>query len=217
MRMTAVLFFAAMSVMAQTATPTPATLTLTGPTSVYPGQTANLTLTLAGSQGTAGGLQWSIAGPTGVTFAAPVPGAGSTAATKTPYCNAANTTCLTVGMTTATPPVLSDQPEADGVVATIAASIPTGTAPGSASIPLSGVAAADTTGNTVSISSGAAYSVLVLSPCDANADGRVDASDVTAVLSPIVNGGTCSYVKGCNIDNLIAVLNAANGGSCTIQ
>lgn len=217
-KIAALIFGLALPACAQT------TLTLTGPATIQPGTTATLTLTLAGSSGqNVSGLMWSLTPPASSTVSAPTNGAAATAAQKTPYCTSTNATCVSIGLSTATPPVPTNQSYADGVVATIPVAIPRTTTAGSVSIPLTNLSAASTQGFNVAISSGAAYSLNVLSLCDVNGDGVVNYLDVQAILSVLLglNGQTSCPASlsadGCTLETLIAVDVAATGGACTLK
>lgn len=195
-----------------------ATLILTGPATAAPGSSVTVSLGLAGSSGqNLAALQWTAIPPAGVTISSVASGAASTAATKTPYCNTGNTLCILVGLSTATPPVITNAVYADGVVATLQVAIPATAAPGPMTIPLTGLLGASTAASGVTITSGTAYSLTVLNKCDVNKDGSVTYLDVQAVLNPALGNGVCPISQGCTPLTVIAVLVAALGSACLLQ
>jgi len=196
-------------------------LTLTGPAKTYPGgPPVTLTLTLAGSSGqNLAGLEWTLTAPTGATLSNVTQGAASASATKTPYCNPADTLCLLTGLSSTTPPVITNAVYTDGVVASIELTFPSGTPIGPASIPLTGLLGASLSATSVSISSGPAYSINVTyNPCDVNQDGSVNYSDAELIVQAIIGSASCpaTFSAGCSLDSLQAVLTAASGGACSL-
>lgn len=191
------------------------TLTLTGPASTQPGQTVPLTLTLAGATGkNISGLQWSTVPPTGLTVSSVTSGSMLGPVGKAVYCSANNQICLAIGLSSTN--VITNNPATDGTVASIQVAVATNAPTGATPIPLSGLFAADTGALNVAITSGAPYSILILSKCDANGDGTVDYKDVQAVLNGIFTPAACPLTGGCTLQSLVAVLRAANGSACSL-
>lgn len=190
-----------------------ATLTLTGPASALPGQAVTLTLTLAGTAGlNLSGFQFSL--PPGSVLASPAVSPAGAAIGKGAYCGPAG--CLDVGLSTATPPVVSNNPLSDGAALSVQLTIGTAAAPGVLALPLSGLLGASTAGVAIPITSGPAYSIRVLSKCDANGDGVTDFKDVQSVVAALNAGSGCPLAGGCTVVSLVTVLLAALGGACSL-
>lgn len=131
-----VILFAVSSLTAQT-------VTLSAFGAVYPGSTVTITATLSGSSGAnIGGLQFQLA--SGLTF---TPGAASVAANKTLWSYAATGTNILIGLTPATPQVVTDAAFSDGILGSFPFSIPSSAAVGSlVSVPLTALAGVSTAG-----------------------------------------------------------------------
>ena len=193
-------------------------LTITGPASVSGLNTAMLTLTLSGSAATnLTGIQWTIAPQQGFVFQPAVASAQTIAAGKGIYCNLANGICVVITPPNATPTVLSNTPFADGVVATIPILVAK-SASGSINLPLVSLIGASTSGSSVTVNSGAAYSVNITSNCDYNGDGVINYLDVSAIISAIIGQSECSanFAAGCSLASVEAVVQAALGGTCPL-
>jgi hypothetical protein len=218
--------FALLLTLSMVAAAAQTTLTLTGPATLIPGQTATLTLSLAGSSGTnTTALEFGFAPPTGVTISSVAPAAASTAAGKNPLCNTttpANTKCILVGQSLATPPVLSNTPYSDGAVATVSVAVASTVTAGATSIPLNNLVAANTAAGNVPLTGGTAYAPSFgYSPCDINQDGVVNYLDFDAVVNPaitpsLVCPAAAVSAGGCTLQVAIAILIAAGGGACTL-
>jgi hypothetical protein len=194
------------------------TLTVTGPASVAQGQTAAFTVSLTGSSGlNLAGLQWTLATATGQTWGTPTISTCDAALGKGAYCNPAGL-CLAVDQSNATPPVLSNNPFADGAVLTIPATF-TSTPLGSLSFPLTALLGVSTTAAPITIAAATAFTITVTpSHCDYNGDGAVNDLDVQAIISAIEGPGVCSasFAAGCSLHSLQAVVQAALGGACIL-
>jgi hypothetical protein len=191
-------------------------LTITGPASITAGGNGTLTLTLSNSTGqNLSGVQWSSATPSGISYGVPVLGSVSNTTGKGIFCNAANSTCILIGFSNATPPVISNTPFADGILATLPISIANTVAPGSLSLPLSGLFGASASGSNVAITSGATYTITVLSRCDVNGDGAVNGADIQAMIQALTGKGSCP-TSSCTVQTTIQVIIAALGGACQL-
>jgi hypothetical protein len=192
-----------------------ATLTLTGPANVTPGATATLSATLSGVTGTQfTAFQMSLTLPPGITLGTVTASPAGIAVGKGSYCGPA--ICLELGMTNATPPVLSNNPMVDGQALSLQLVVsPTATA-GVVAIPLVNLLGASVAGEPIPLVSGPVYSLRVLSKCDVNQDGLIDFRDVQAMVGVLDNGGTCPLSGGCTVAALVVVLVAALGGACTL-
>lgn len=170
------------------------TLSVASPvTSARPGATYGLNVTLAGSAGLAiAGVQWSIVLPAG--FAPTVTaGAASTAANKTVTCSTATAAggtmiCLSVG--------LNSTPFADGVVAVMSGTVPVTATIGAVNFLTSADLAATAAGAGAAIAAGAPLAFTVLSPCDLNGDGKIDAADLALEVGFVVNPSSCQAPAG---------------------
>jgi hypothetical protein len=197
-------------------------LTLTGPVSATAGSSVNLSLALSNSAGQGvTALEYTVTPPSGLTLSVATPGAASTAATKTLYCAPGNATCIALGWTGGTTPTVTNTAYSDGVVSTFTLTVPASTAPGTVSVPLSNLAGITTAGILVSggITSGATYTLKVFSPCDVLQSGTVTGADVQAMLNGSLGFSSCPFSGpgACSLQNVIAVLIASNGGTCTLQ
>lgn len=186
------------------------TITATGPASgVYPGGLANLTVALSGSAGSAlAALQFTVALPAGMTLGTPVVSPAWSTAGFTAYCG--TSTCLLLNFTTMTPTV------ADGTMVTAPVNVTSTFAPGAAAISLTGTVGATGNGTNVPTGAGPAASVKVLNPCDVNGDGIVNFGDVTVVVNSIIGTGSCPLSGGCSLQTVLAVVQNALGGACTL-
>lgn len=189
-------------------------LTVTGPANVQPGQTVTLNVSLAGSAGqNISGLQWTATPASGGSLASTTLGAAGTATGKGLYCSTNNQTCVEPGLSSSN--VITNQPMADGVVATVSLAVAP-TATGTIQVPLTGLFGVSTTGLNVAMTGGAAYAIAVLSKCDANQDGKTDFADAVLVINALTGRGTCPLSGGCTLMTLFSVLTAASGGSCPL-
>lgn len=122
-------------------------------------------------------------------------------------CNPANGTCLIAGSQT----VMSD-----GAVATIPITL--GPTAGTDPVALSGLfAAAVIGGQGVMVNGmtvGVAYSIKVLSRCDLNSDGIVNAADVQLMIGDALGLSTCPTGYTCNLVAVVNEIIAATGGAC---
>jgi hypothetical protein len=185
-------------------------LSLTGPASVAPGGTATLTLSINGSTGASiTALQW--ANPAGVTIGTPAIAPGVAATGKALYCGSNG--CVIVGLAAGK---VSNAAITDGALASIPITLPASSPLGPMTLHLTGLNAANITGNSVAATEGTVYSIRVISKCDVTGDGAVDASDMTPIISAITSGASCPLSGGCTLQSLIAVLLAALGGPCTL-
>lgn len=183
------------------------TLTLTGPVNASPGQSVSLSFNLAGaSTKSISGVQWSTVPSSGTlgTSTTSVPGKGI-------FCSATSQTCMVVGVVGTT---LNNSAISDGVVGQLQLQIPA-TAVGSISVPLSSLAAVDSTGTNVAITSGTLYSLSVLSKCDVNKDGKTDAADAMSIINGALGLSTC-LISSCTLQAAIQVIIAAAGQACTL-
>jgi hypothetical protein len=192
------------------------TLTATGPASVTAGSTATLNVTLSGTSGlSVTGVQWSYILPTGINLGTSVISLTDAGLGKGLYCG--QSVCLAVGFIAATN-AASNAPFTDGLVATVSVAIPANAGLGATPLPLSGLFAANTSGTAIPIVSGATYSLTILpGRCDVNADGKIDGSDVGAMIGMIPWGrNACTVTGGCTVSTLVSVIVAALGGSCSL-
>ena len=185
------------------------TVTLTGPGTVSAGGTATLTVSCTGcSASNVPAVQWTMGLPAGFTLGTPAvtssDPSGSIAA-------CGPLACLVAG----SPIKLTD-----GTIETIPVSIALNAKLGAASIPLSGLFAADINALNVAAVSGAAYSFTVNpSTCDVNSDGIINVADVLVVIAGDIGTGTCpiSAANGsCTIVAVQQVVNAIATGVCKV-
>ena len=184
------------------------TVTLTGPPTVPAGGSATVTVSMSGSSGqSVTALQWSLTLPSGVTMGAPTAASAWSTAGDAATCNPANGTCIIAG---------SQSVMADGVVATIPLTFG---AAGSDPIPLGSLFAAAVIGgagvNVNGMTPGPLYSIKVLSRCDVNSDGIVNAADIQLVINAALGLGACPLSgTACNLVAVVNEVIAANGGAC---
>lgn len=127
-------------------------LTLTTNSAAFPGSVMSFSIALSGSSGNnISGLGFAL--PAGSS--APVLGAASTTATKTLWsATAPNETQLLIGITNATPAVLTNTAYADGAVLTFSYTVPSTATVGSVlSLALASPAAASAAGLNVAVTS----------------------------------------------------------------
>lgn len=186
------------------------TITPTGPATAYPGQSVTATVTMTGSTGQSiAGVQWTFGLPAGLTL-----GTGAV--------SAANGTLgdgLQCGPTFICVVVGSTITMSDGALATVPINIGASVAPGTLSIPLTGLFAATGTGlNVNGMTAGTPYTLKVLSTCDLNADGLVNIQDIQIAISAVIGTGTCptSITGGCSLITIVDEIIAANGGACKV-
>lgn len=184
------------------------TLTLTGPTGpVKPNVPVTFTLTLSGASTNLAALQWGANMPnSSLTWTI---GAAGTAAGKTLYCASAGNICVLVG--------LNQTALANGVIAT-ATWTPqsSGTFSYNVSAPLG--ASNASTAAAVTVTPGTGLSLTITSPCDLNADGLINVSDVQAYLNTFVFSMPGSAVNpiasGSSAVDVQRIATAAAGGAC---
>ena len=177
------------------------TLILTGPVNVLPGASVNFTLSTTGT--VAAGLEWKFTLPTGYTMSEVV-GAAGTASSKVLACSTDGTHCLLYGQTVS---VVSP-----GVIAIVNVTVPSNATPGPVALtpapPASGTDAATATGSSTLVTV-TGLTVNVLDLRDINADGVVNATDVTLMASEVVSGTCANNPNGtgkCDLLQVFAVL-----------
>jgi hypothetical protein len=184
------------------------TFTLSGPVSAWPGQTINLTMTMVGSSGlNIAGVQWSTTLASGMALGAPtVPAAVSTLGDAA-YCGPV--ICLVAG---------SISSLSDGPLATVPVLISAGATPGTVALPLSGLFAASVQGlNVNGLASGTTYSLKLLSRCDLNGDGLINAADVMVAVNAVIQETPCPpFLASCSIVTVVEVASAAQGNACKL-
>lgn len=174
---------------------TAASLSIAGPAAVKNGLPVTVTVSLSNGSGPAG-LQWDMNGlPTGATVT-------SLLASKAAACTTPPTRCLLVSPTTA----LNVTAIPDGPVATF--QYTQGTTPVTAGVVAT--LGATPAGASLTVTPPTATLTIPLqSPCDLNADGKVDGTDVglsiQAALASPANG---------TVLQVIQEIIAANGGAC---
>lgn len=193
-----------------TVLPAQVVVTLTGPGTLVAGSTATLTVSVSGTAAAnVPAVQWTLGLPSGFSVGTPALAstdpAGSIAA-------CGPLACLVAGSATKL---------ADGNIATIPITVPLTAKLGAATIPLSGVIAADAGGlNSPGATTGAVYSFAVSpSPCDLTGDGAVTVADVQAMINDTIGTTACpisSANGGCSVVTVQQVVVAANGGACKV-
>lgn len=182
------------------------TLTLSGPANIRPGQNATVTLTLTAPGAKPAGLQWTATIPAAVGGPGTAAiGASATAAGKTLYRSTDGAVHLLVGLNANT--------MATGEVARYTLTVPAGAAKGLYQIPLSGLIAADTVGDVQPLTSGAAYSIRVLSRADINGDGQTTMIDVQAIIDQVLGRAACTDDQNgdtrCDLIDVLTVIREA--------
>ena len=192
-----------------TVLPAQVVVTLTGPGTLVAGSTATLTVSVSGAAAAnVPAVQWTLGLPSGFTTGTPALAstdpAGSIAA-------CGPLACLVAGSATKL---------ADGNIATIPVTVPLTAKLGAATIPLSGVLAADVNGFNSAAAAGAVYSFAVSpSPCDLTGDGAVTVADVQAMINDTIGTAVCpisSANGGCSVVTVQQVVVATNGGACKV-
>ena len=189
------------------------------PVSVYPGQSTLLNVNLTGSAGLdIAGIQWNnlLVPNSTVTIA---PGSASSVATKGVFCNTPQSMCLVTGLTGPLgAQVVSNNVYSDGVVATINMTVPANTPAGVVPLSVTGTLAAAQQGWFVPITAAPAFSLTVLSMCDLNGDGKIDANDVILMVNQATQKAPCTNdLTGdgtCDAQDVQRVVIAASGGAC---
>ena len=198
----AVILLALVAVLAQaqdsiTATASPSTL--------RPGQTATITLTLAGTPPIAG-VQWLLSAPPGWTVGTTTASSAVTSASKQVTCGAP--VCFVWG--------LNITPVPNGAVATVPVTVPTGTAAGTVQLSVTNTAGATPAGVLQAVT-GVPVTVTVLSVYDINGDGQITTADVNLIVAQVASGTCANDVVGngqCNVLQVIAeVIAWTNAGS----
>lgn len=164
----------------------PVTLTLTGPATIKAGQTLPLTLSAAypvGASANASAFQWSLNYPSGVTAVS----SATSVPTKVKVCTADQATCILAGSGSGTQPMNMTAVNA-GAIASYVLQLPS--TPGPLTISLSGLVAVDGTGLNVAAVSGTPFVVAVLDPRDLNGDTKVDAADVSIMITEVLASKT---------------------------
>ena len=196
------LLFVALAAFGQTAT-----LTLTGPATVRPGQQITLSLGEVATGGNPAGVQWAITLPGSGWTASATAGAATTAVSKTLFCNSVGTFCLIVG--------LNPNTIANGPVAQYVVSVPANATTGTAQIPLSNLLSGNADGIFIPATSGPTYSVTVLALTDLNGDGKTDILDLQLLIPQIVGTSACSNdLNGdskCDLLDALILIRAALG------
>lgn len=184
-------------------------VTLTGPSTVTAGGTVTATITLTGSTGqNVAALQWTLGLTSGVSLGTPTAASAWSTAGDFVTCNPANGTCVEVGSQTAM---------GDGVTASLPLTFSATLAPGTVTIPLSGLFGASTAGTSVNgITSGPAFSIKVLSRCDLNQDGAVNLADVQLMVNDLLGISACPVGLTCSLVGAEQIVIAANGGACKL-
>lgn len=194
------------------------TLQLSGPASVKPGQPVTISVSLAGVQNAASGVQFTLNVPTDVVSVAPTAGASATAAGKQLACGTLNLqklTCLVFGVNVAA--------IGAGALASFQAALPASMGGSSEAFTLSGVLGSDSTGKATMLTAGPPLSIPVLNKCDLNADGSVNAVDVLALINWILGisqppPGVSADVNGdgkVDLYDAMVIIVSATGGACT--
>ena len=178
-----------------------------------------MNVTLTGSS-TPAALQFTVTASTpditGITVAA---GPVATAASKTVACNtytAGAETCIIYG--------LNENTIADGVVATISATLSATPTLTSETFALSGPVEATGPGSAITVTvSPLNIATGILSNCDLLGTGTITAADATTIISWVLGtsspgtGLTCD-VNGdgkCNVDDVQVIIAAVTGAACT--
>ena len=187
------------------------TLTLTGPATVMAGQSATATLSVSGTAGTnLAAFQWTIVAPsgTGVAGASIATTGANKALTLSVYCGTTSGTCLIVNSVIA---AMSDGPLAAITITTSASA-----APGTYTIPLSGIVAASTTGTQLPMTNGSPFTIRIVGHCDMDGNGTVNVADVQEVINQALGIQACALTTGCTVVQVQAVIIAALGGACIL-
>lgn len=181
-------------------------LTYTVPNLVKSGVTVTVPINISGSSGkNITGVQATVTvapAPTSMTIST---GAASTTAAKTVTCNVVNgsANCIWVG--------LNQNIYADGVLGSLSFPMPTA----SITVSMTGSLSASTAGAGVATTASSPFTVAPLSPCDLNADGKIDSTDLTIAIQQAIGSATgiTADLNGDGIVNIIDVTRIANAGS----
>lgn len=194
-------------------------LTVTGPATVHPGDTAALGVSIAGTGATGlTGVQWTFTLPTGATLA-------NTAAISATGPNSNNglgvfcgypltTICLIIGDNGQS---VAINPIADGALGTIPMVVGHAMGAGNYVIPIANLIGSDATAlHALPLQIGALYTLHVLSLCDINSDGVVNVADVQMMINQALGLATCSLAGGCTVVQVQAVIITALGHACVL-
>lgn len=177
-------------------------VTIAGPmANMKPGQTAVLSLNLAGAAGTAA-AQGTVALPAGwpatCTIGAAVANSKQVACAVTPE---GQLTWIVYGLNQT---VLSD-----GALLKVSVVIPPGARAGTNMISISGTLGASPEGDAMPVGAGGPFTLSITSACDINGDGTVNVGDVQALAGQILAApGALTVV------DLQRVIVSALGGAC---
>jgi len=196
-------------------------LQVSGPGNAKAGQSIPLAISLnsPNQTGSIASIQFTINFPSDVTGLAGTAGAASTAANKQLACGTPRSgtlTCLLFGLNTTI--------FGPGVVANLTVTL--SNSPGaSEAFSLTGTLGANAAGNPVSLGGGNPLTIPVLSKCDLNSDGTVNAVDVLAIVNWIL--GISTPPTGVNPDlngdgaldlfDAALLIVSATGGACLAQ
>ncbi len=181
------------------------TITLTGPPA-RSGQPSSITVTLAGTSASAAAVQWFLPVQPGMAAAiSPALAAlGKTLICQSP---AAIFGCILSGGVAAIP---------DGALAAITLPAPAAAVP----LPLTRLLGVNPAGDgpDIQLTSGAAYTLTPLSPCDINGDGKTDLLDIRNIIDQLegvipMSSDLSSDGKTSLVD-LQRVINAVATGTC---
>ena len=108
----------------------------------------------------------------------------------------------------------------DGTLATVPIAVASTVAPGTVSIPLSGLFAATAAGlNVNGLVAGGPYSLQVLSRCDFAGTGTVTTADVVIAIRGALGTGTCPAIVGgpCTLQTVVyEILATVTPGACKL-
>lgn len=194
------------------------TLTPSCPTSIVAGQTATVSVSLAGGSGlNIAGAQFTV---TGGTVGVPVNGAAASGTGKAAFsalnpaggatpANSGNGIVLVMGATNAT--VIPD-----GILATVPVTLAT---VGTASVTIGGIFGADSSGRSVNGITGGSCSIAVTSQCTVTGGASVTVADVQAVINAALGLAPCNFpgFSRCTVIEAQDVELALTGGACVIN
>lgn len=193
---------------------------LSGPAFVRPGSPITMNVTLSGSS-TPAATQFTITATMDITALTVTAGPVATAATKQIACGAYTTstntmTCIIYG--------LNENTIADGVLATVTATLSATPSLTSETFSLSGPAEATGPGSAITVTvSPINIATGILSNCDLLGTGTITAADATTIIGWVLgtsspgSGLTCD-VNGdgkCNVDDVEIIIAAVTGQPCT--
>lgn len=194
-------------------------ITATGPSTVYPGQSLTVTVALTGTAGSGlAAAQWSQAIPAGMGFTSAAPTSAYTAAGWGIYCSpTTGAICIDIDFNGS---AAGQALLADGILATETVTLSQSATPGNYSIPFSGFVGSTTQGAAVTVTGGAVYSFVVLSPCSFSGS-PANISDILLVLNAALGVGGCpanvtAAGKTCNLVTLQQTIYNVLGGACLL-